>query len=207
MKKLMMATAVTLVAIASQAASFNWQTSGSSNQNYIYFGSSKVQSTTLGATVIGSAYLFDSAALAQSQLLSNLRGADDAAAYWNTMGTSTAGYVDKATVASSKITLTPTRDYGEVGVYNLYYAVLIKDASGNTQVLISDTTPAERQASATTPVSFTGNKTLGGNVNAGTGTAFTGNGGWYTVATIPEPTSGLLLLLGVAGLALKRKRA
>ncbi len=29
---------------------------------------------------------------------------------------------------------------------------------------------------------------------------------WQTVAT-PEPTSGLLLLLGVAGLALKRKRA
>lgn len=28
--------------------------------------------------------------------------------------------------------------------------------------------------------------------------------GWYNV---PEPTSGLLLLLGMAGLALKRKRA
>ena len=34
--------------------------------------------------------------------------------------------------------------------------------------------------------------------------------GWmpYTAPTpVPEPTSGLLLLLGVAGLALKRKRA
>ncbi len=35
---------------------------------------------------------------------------------------------------------------------------------------------------------------------------------WHTVGTapidpVPEPTSGLLLLLGVAGLALKRKRA
>ena len=30
--------------------------------------------------------------------------------------------------------------------------------------------------------------------------------GWYTTA-VPEPTSGLLLLLGMAGLALKRKRA
>ena len=38
-----------------------------------------------------------------------------------------------------------------------------------------------------------------------------GNGGatWTeaTTAAVPEPTSGLLLLLGVAGLALKRKRA
>ena len=40
---------------------------------------------------------------------------------------------------------------------------------------------------------------------------FSTNSGWQTYGTgpspIPEPTSGLLLLLGVAGLALKRKRA
>ena len=30
---------------------------------------------------------------------------------------------------------------------------------------------------------------------------------WSTIQSIPEPTSGLLLLLGVAGLALKRKKA
>jgi len=32
-------------------------------------------------------------------------------------------------------------------------------------------------------------------------------GQWTDIADIPEPTSGMLLLLGVAGLALKRKRA
>ena len=31
--------------------------------------------------------------------------------------------------------------------------------------------------------------------------------GWYGAAAVPEPTSGLLMLLGMAGLALRRKRA
>ena len=34
-----------------------------------------------------------------------------------------------------------------------------------------------------------------------------GAGDWKTMSAAPEPTSGLLLLLGVAGLALKRKKA
>ena len=30
--------------------------------------------------------------------------------------------------------------------------------------------------------------------------------GWQTVGTVPEPTSGLLLIVGIAGLALRRRR-
>lgn len=37
-------------------------------------------------------------------------------------------------------------------------------------------------------------------------TAF-GGSDWQSIQSVPEPTSGLLLLLGMAGLALKRKRA
>ena len=45
----------------------------------------------------------------------------------------------------------------------------------------------------------------GGNISLAYGTFAAGTqGGWTAV---PEPTSGLLMLLGMAGLALKRKRA
>ena len=39
------------------------------------------------------------------------------------------------------------------------------------------------------------------------GTKNFSSGGWYSTAAVPEPTSGLLLLLGVAGIALRRRRA
>ena len=67
-------------------------------------------------------------------------------------------------------------------LYTFYYTM--EDADGNT--FKSATRSAKAQQTATVPLSF-------------------GNGGEWTVA--PEPTSGLLMLLGMAGLALRRRRA
>ncbi len=51
-----------------------------------------------------------------------------------------------------------------------------------------------------------GSRTAFGNLASSSSTYATVSG-WTAAGAIPEPTSGLLLLLGVAGLALKRKRA
>ena len=74
--------------------------------------------------------------------------------------------------------------------------MVITDKDGYT--LTSDKAAFQTSASATYSINF------------GLGTGFTDKTSKFSSASwqaVPEPTSGLLLLLGMAGLALKRKRA
>lgn len=78
-----------------------------------------------------------------------------------------------------------------------YYAVLVLNDAGTLASYydigsISGTTGASSPTDKLVNVDWSGSEYL--------------TSGGYTVA-VPEPTSGLLLLLGMAGLALKRKRA
>ena len=58
---------------------------------------------------------------------------------------------------------------------------------------------------ATTLTQNIGPTTANANFAGGVGTSIMGD--WKSYGNAPEPTTGLLLLLGVAGLALKRKQA
>ena len=70
-------------------------------------------------------------------------------------------------------------------------------------IFISDLVSGTAQATSTTTLSF--NLKSATQAAAFTDKATFSAGGWY--AAVPEPTSGLLMLLGMAGLALRRRRA
>ena len=206
MKKLMIALAAAAVAAGVQAASIDWSNGGGS------FKLADGTTTPNGATV----YLLDmgkdstawtafkTAVAAGEVTADNIATKDDYKAFYVTSG------LTKTTAASATTKSSWQSKYGQAGgtgtAKNDYsnYALLVWDSEskgdGNTYYMIT------RGAEGTAYVS---NPEEGSPAVFGVDDFSAANSqskGWQMVAT-PEPTSGLLLLLGVAGLALKRKRA
>jgi len=106
--------------------------------------------------------------------------------------TGVAGSIATATVTSG--TLSYTGNWAAAVVGNDYDFYFVIEDNGKTFTSATKTAPA--QATTTQTVAF-GNQT----------SATQNPANWVGSSPVPEPTSGLLFLLGVAGLALKRKRA
>ena len=87
------------------------------------------------------------------------------------------------------------------GSYTLF---MVMDDAANNAFYVSEELTKSVPGSGGQPFSFDHDGAFEGNVfNAADGYV---TGGYYQTEIIPEPTSGLLLLLGVAGLALRRRR-
>ena len=182
MKKLMI-LAVAMAAVAANAATFTWKTSATGK---IY----EADSTTLLASA--TAYLFDAGKVSQAAVL---------AAFDDGKALSTLGYADTTSVSSGAIsgkTFDVPSGYASGDTFAGYFAIVVDDS-----IYIGPT------VSAATPA--TGDKGMSFNAKASSQAAALDiaggypTAGWYTA--VPEPTSGLLMLLGMAGLALRRRRA
>ena len=183
MKKLMLVLAAVAMAASVQAAAFKWQSAAG---GAIYQAGG--ESVLSGASV----YLFDTSAYTYAQLFDAFAG--DGISFSKAMDSATLGADGKFAAVTTPVTSDKA--------YSMYVAIVDGD-----NLFVSDlknyTGPS---GDKTTTVSFTLTaKTKLDAIEIENGTGITG-AGWYTTA-VPEPTSGLLMLLGMAGLALKRKHA
>ena len=178
MKKLMVLVAAVALACAGQAASVDWKI------NYAGQGSAWKSNGAFALVFSGADY--DDVVKLITVTGSDTLQADLAAKALNGSAT-TFGSTKNAATASGKIA----------------------DAPGTMFVVIFD----EASYDAGKSVLYTDVTDVSGSFYEppATGTAFTFKADSFTnsgtIANVPEPTSGLLMLVGLAGLALRRRRA
>ena len=177
MKKLMIAAAIVCAAAMSQAASIVWSATG----NYVTNEGNVQTSATADAGTFVLVYLGNGTADWENASVVN----EGTVTYKSSMGSNTA----KAAGTFGWTFSDGTYQDGDI------FGVMFKDESGNLSKLETvEGTPiaTEFKIAGMTDNLYQGNLTFA-----------TTN---YTVASVPEPTSALMLLLGVAGLALRRRR-
>ena len=135
----------------------------------------------------GYAYLFNSADVAYATV-----DAVVASISANTFATTYADNAAKATDFEESISMGKAID--AISGSTTLWMIAVDNASNPTKVFVGD--------EITKTIGSSGSQNFSWTYNDNT-SAWTPVGG----SPVPEPTSGLLLLLGVAGLALKRKRA
>ena len=203
MKKIMIALAAVAMMGAAQAATTNWKfhlgTTGTLKDGYVL---DKTPTATPAAMANQLFYVLATTSISQGDLVSAFQdnnGSINLASY-----ALTSGSVNDSGKLPSASALSESSEAFTAGTsYDFYMAVVVDtDTDGKYDYLyVSASKSAYAQdASKTTTVTLVPT----------TSSTFQGAGeysaaGWYAAA--PEPTSGLLMLLGMAGLALRRKRA
>ena len=187
MKKLMIAAAIVCAAAFAQAAQVEWS------------AANKIVNPTTGAvttSIDGQIWLV---------AISDTTGWSDGT--WS--GTSStvtelqAGTIGTGTKSAGAVGDTYTFTYGDVGQKikdGDFLAVVVKDSAGKYSQFVY----YDDKAPVIDALTVAG---LADDGNAWSKSLTFASDGNYTVQSVPEPTSALLLLLGVAGLALKRRRA
>ena len=190
MKKLMIAAAIVCVAAMSQASSFKW-----TSDNKIYIDNTDPSTWTDGQVITpltsGTKGYMDSSlysAITWSAVMDLTYGGDTETL--NITPLFSSHKINNASVDSTLFSL-PTDDSGKDYSWSVVLTGTWKDAEGNDWTITSNPIVGSKTYS----------KLTNEQISFGSPTS------WTVTGAVPEPTSGLLMLLGVAGLALRRRRA
>ena len=187
MKKLIIALGIIVGVCSVQAAQIKWSASN------LFSGYSVTEGTTT-TKYTGTVYLFDAATIGQDALFAAV--AEDVSSF-------TAKAIGSATMTTAGVVPATTTTYGSAGTsYDFYFAVLEGDALYLSNV--KSVTTSGSETVATTVAFGTQNNSSTTFSATALSSTYAGAGHW---SAVPEPTSGLLMLLGMAGLALRRRRA
>lgn len=199
MKKLMLAVAMVCAAAIVQAASVTW---GFGGKVYVSDdGSSSVLSTAYTGTVSDSAYL------ALVYLGQNVSSIDIASITADNVVDQMAYSIKTSGTASAKGKWNPATQTTDLAGYNngASFGIVFFDGEEFTMINSVDTSTGAVGDGINNAITYAdlGDTASLDNFYA-TGASGTVAG---AITTIPEPTSALMLLVGLAGLALKRKVA
>ena len=189
----MIAAAIVCAAVFANAANVDWK-----------WTSTLYDHTNGDAAYNGTVYVINANSYSQQAVLDAILAGGELTDYImgsgraTTDGKSPSGY---STIGDAG-TFAPTRMEGELPMIDFYYAALTTGTDGKDYVFLGSTQNVALDTTMDTHLS----KSLSASKVTVDGATF-GAQGWYLAESVPEPTSGLLLLLGVAGLALRRKRA
>ena len=182
MKKLMFMLAAVAMAASVHAASVTWSTVAMYNAE-----GSKVKATATMYVYLLDKTTYDGLTDVWATYGSDVKAGGTTAA--NVGGSKSASLTSKASVSAPKDTAVANTTY--------YAALIATYGTGDDMKYYAE------KATVTTGDDGNGSFSIGlGKLDSATAAA----SNWQTAA-VPEPTSGLLLLIGMAGLALRRKRA
>ena len=193
MKKLIIGAVAVLAAVSVNAAAVTWESG-------VVFGPSDANGTIsatstykLADSSTASMYLFliDSA--------ENYAAVQSAGAYATYKDSLASADATTSTLSSSKFATLTTE--GHAASETVYAAILFTYNDGNKDWYLENYATVDINDLGADGKVSTLARYIGGNKTAGQLAS------WSSASSVPEPTSGLLMLLGMAGLALRRKRA